>query len=93
MAAAKRDRGTMSVDLGACQGHGKCYGLAPKLFRPIDDDGHSEYIGGPIEDDQTAELAQRAQMACPEFAVRRELPSRGVTPSGQPTTEGEDEER
>ena len=31
----------VDVDLSRCVGHGKCYGVAPELMRPFDDEGHA----------------------------------------------------
>jgi ferredoxin len=58
----------INVDLSLCQGHGRCYGVAPKLFRPIDDDGHAEFY--PVDIDQSdLELGERAVVSCPEQAL------------------------
>lgn len=62
----------ITVDLELCQGHGKCYLLAPTAYAPIKDDdwGQAEPIVNPIEDDgallKQAELGARS---CPESAV------------------------
>ena len=60
------------VDPERCQGHARCYALAPELFE-IDDYGLSTVVGdGAVP----VELEERARLAianCPEFAVE-ELP-------------------
>lgn len=59
------------VDLGRCEGHGKCYMVAGELFDFEDDHGRAKYIGGPIteEDTEKWEQAQRAISSCPEEAL------------------------
>jgi ferredoxin len=56
------------VDPDRCQGHGRCYALAPELFS-VDDYGHSSVIGdGAVP----AGLERKARLAianCPELAV------------------------
>jgi ferredoxin len=59
------------VDLDRCEGHGRCYAIAPDLLEPFDDHGHSQFIGSPI-DPSDAELfnrADRAVQSCPEEAL------------------------
>jgi ferredoxin len=54
----------------ACQGHGRCYTLAPQLLSS-DDEGYVTISGGdPIEvPDDLRELAQDVEGSCPENAV------------------------
>ena len=55
------------VDQDKCQGHARCYGLAPELF-DVDDYGQSSVI----VDEVPPELAEKARLAvanCPEFAI------------------------
>jgi ferredoxin len=56
------------VDPDKCQGHNRCYSLAPELF-DVDDYGYATATGdGTVP----AELVGKAQLAaanCPEFAV------------------------
>ena len=58
----------IQVDPEKCQGHARCYGLAPELF-DIDDYGLSTVVGdGTVP----AELEERARLAianCPEYAI------------------------
>jgi ferredoxin len=63
--------GVIRVDLSLCQGHGRCYGAAPELFRPMDDDGHSEFFASPIDpaDEESIEAGELAIGTCPELAL------------------------
>lgn len=71
----------VKVDVRRCEGHGKCYRLAPDLFTPTTDHGHSKFIGEPIGPGDTQEkLAEDAIGLCPEFA----LSWKPVDPSGTP---------
>jgi ferredoxin len=56
------------LDRTACQGHGRCYSLAPGLF-DCDDDGYA-VVGQPGELDaaQVTEATLAAQ-SCPELAI------------------------
>jgi ferredoxin len=56
------------VDTDACQGHNRCYALAPELF-DVDDYGQAVVIG---TGDVPPELAEKARLAvanCPEYAI------------------------
>jgi len=51
-----------------CQGHNRCYSLAPELF-DVDDFGNAVVIG---TGDVAPELADKARLAvanCPEYAI------------------------
>lgn len=51
-----------------CQGHGRCYDLAPDLFGE-DEDGYSTLVGdGQVTADQLAD-ARLAVANCPESAI------------------------
>ena len=55
-------------DREKCQGHGRCYALAPDLF-DADDEGYSVLlVSGELADDQLA-AAQLAADNCPEYAI------------------------
>ena len=58
----------VSIDTEKCQGHGRCFALAPDLF-DLDDLGVSSVIGdGTVPLDR--ERAVRLVVAnCPEFAI------------------------
>ena len=54
------------VDPDKCQGHNRCYSLAPELF-DVDDYGYASAVG-----DVPPGLEEKAQLAaanCPEYAV------------------------
>jgi ferredoxin len=58
----------VEVDSGLCQGHNRCYALAPELF-DVDDYGNAVVIG---DGQVTAELEEKARLAvanCPEYAI------------------------
>ena len=56
------------LDNEACQGHGRCYALAPAVFEP-DDEGYAVLL---IEGEVPAEHHEAARLAadnCPEYAI------------------------
>lgn len=59
----------VSVDTGLCQGHGRCYGLAPAIF-DSDDEGYAVVVceGGLVPAGSEGD-AQLAADNCPEFAI------------------------
>ncbi|EIV92268.1 ferredoxin [Frankia sp. QA3] len=57
----------LTIDNTRCQGHGRCYDLAPELFTD-DDSGYGEVAVPDVPADRV-ELARRAAEACPERAV------------------------
>jgi ferredoxin len=61
----------VSVDQSLCEGHGKCYLVAPDLFRPMDDLGHAEFHGAAIDPSDGARVAEAngAIDACPAMAL------------------------
>ena len=58
----------LHLDAGICQGHNRCYALAPELF-DVDDYGQAVVVGdGTVR----ADLEDKARLAvanCPEFAI------------------------
>ena len=56
------------VDTELCQGHGRCYMLAPDLFE-ADDDGYSQPTDERAVPAELADQARRAFMNCPEDAI------------------------
>ena len=55
-------------DREKCQGHGRCYALAPELF-DADDEGYSiVVVSGELTEEQLA-AAQLAADNCPEYAL------------------------
>lgn len=66
----------VEIDSSKCQGHGRCYTLAPELF-DVDDEGYGIVRGvdvGPELD----QLADRAIAECPERAISRAARATGV---------------
>lgn len=59
------------VDLDRCEGHGRCYAIAPDLLGPMDDHGHAEFLaeGVDVTDAKLYERADRAVQSCPEEAL------------------------
>ncbi len=58
------------IDPEACQGHGRCYSLAPELFG-ADDDGFGTVLVDPIQPSGEGR-ARLAAANCPEQAISME---------------------
>ena len=58
---------TPTVDLDACNGHGRCYMTAPAIF-DCDDDGYPVVLAPAATADEVREL-ERAVANCPEKAI------------------------
>ena len=56
------------VDGDKCQGHNRCYAIAPTLF-DVDDLGYAHEIGDGIVPAELEEQARLAVMNCPEHAI------------------------
>ncbi len=59
------------VDADKCEGHNRCYALAPELLE-VDDYGYAKEIGDgavPVELEEKARLAAKN---CPEYAITLE---------------------
>jgi ferredoxin len=56
------------VDPGKCQGHARCYALAPELFS-VDDYGQSSVVGDGTVPAGIEEKARLAIANCPESAI------------------------
>jgi ferredoxin len=57
------------VDSEKCQGHNRCYAMAPGMFK-VDEYGYATPQGdGKLEDADDVELAERAVENCPERAI------------------------
>ena len=59
------------VDQDRCQGHGRCYALAPQVFEP-DDIGNGVEIGDGVVPPELEDVARRAVENCPEQAIELE---------------------
>jgi ferredoxin len=58
----------VQIDAGLCQGHGRCYDLAPALFGE-DEEGYGQVLGdGGVPPAREAD-ARRAALNCPEHAI------------------------
>jgi ferredoxin len=58
----------IAVDPDRCQGHARCYALAPELFN-VDDYGQSSVLGDGIVPPELEDRARLAIANCPEFAI------------------------
>lgn len=58
----------VSIDTSRCQGHGRCYDLAPEVFRE-DDEGYGEVLNGGVVPAGQEAAAQLGEANCPEHAV------------------------
>ena len=58
----------VSIDSSICEGHGRCYMLAPEIFE-ADEMGHGVVTKAQIEDPALEERALLAEQNCPEKAI------------------------
>ncbi len=58
----------VQIDPGRCQGHGRCYDLAPELFGD-DDEGYGQVKGDGTVPPGRENEARRAALNCPEHAI------------------------
>ena len=56
------------VDPEKCQGHNRCYALAPELF-DVDDLGNTFELNGGEVPPRLEDKARRAVANCPEYAI------------------------
>jgi ferredoxin len=56
------------VDPEKCQGHNRCYSLAPELF-DVDDFGYATAAGQGVVPPELEDKAKLAAANCPEYAV------------------------
>lgn len=56
------------VDVATCEGHGRCYALAPTLVE-VDEFGTSSVIGDGSVAPDDEELVRLIAANCPEFAI------------------------
>ncbi|MGW0806024.1 ferredoxin [Nonomuraea sp. NPDC002799] len=56
------------IDIDRCQGHGRCYDLAPGLFGE-DDEGYGQVIDGGLVPRGAEQVARLAVANCPERAI------------------------
>ncbi|HMC40660.1 MAG TPA: ferredoxin [Acidimicrobiales bacterium] len=58
----------VAVDPDKCQGHNRCYALAPELF-DVDDYGTASAKGDGVVPPELVDKARRAAANCPEYAI------------------------
>lgn len=56
------------IDSGKCQGHGRCYDLAPDLFAE-DEEGYGQVRGDGTVAEGQEQAARLAVANCPERAI------------------------
>ena len=59
---------SVHVDPEKCQGHNRCYALAPELF-DVDDLGNASERGDGLVPQALEDKARVAVANCPEFAI------------------------
>lgn len=58
----------IQVDSDKCEGHNRCYSIAPDLF-DVDDYGYATAAGDGVVPEGMEEKAQLAIDNCPEYAI------------------------
>lgn len=58
----------VKVDSDRCQGHNRCYAIAPELF-DVDDLGYATEIGDGTVPPELEDKARLAVANCPEHAI------------------------
>jgi ferredoxin len=58
----------VQIDPGRCQGHGRCYDLAPGLFGE-DGEGYGQVLGDGVGPPEAERDARLAVLNCPEHAI------------------------
>lgn len=58
----------VQINSELCQGHGRCYDLAPGLFG-ADEEGYGQVLGDGIVSEETEHDANLAVLNCPEQAI------------------------
>lgn len=56
------------VDPQLCQGHNRCYAIAPELFE-VDDEGNAAELNNGVVPAALEDKARLAVANCPEFAI------------------------
>ncbi|MEO3813469.1 ferredoxin [Sphaerisporangium sp. B11E5] len=56
------------IDPQRCQGHGRCYELAPELFGD-DEEGYGQVTGDGVVPRDEEQTARRVVANCPERAI------------------------
>jgi ferredoxin len=58
----------VQIDSDKCQGHGRCYDLAPDIFAD-DEEGYGQVVGDGMLTEDNADRARLAVANCPENAI------------------------
>jgi ferredoxin len=58
----------VQVDSEKCQGHNRCYALAPELF-DVDDLGNAIALNDGVVPEGLEDKARQAMANCPEYAI------------------------
>jgi len=58
----------VSIDDERCEGHGRCYAIAPQVFVP-DDLGNAQVVGDGTVAPEHEDTARLAVANCPEQAI------------------------
>jgi ferredoxin len=58
----------VEVNADLCQGHNRCYALAPELF-DVDDYGTAVVLGDGVVTPELEDKAKLAVANCPEYAI------------------------
>jgi ferredoxin len=69
LAAERNVQVKLQIDVGLCQGNGRCYDLAPDLFGD-DEEGYGKVLGDSVVPLEKEDDARRAVLNCPEHAIR-----------------------
>ena len=59
----------VQIDSERCQGHGRCYDLAPRLFGE-DDEGYGRVLGDGVVPSGQEREARLAVSNCPERVIK-----------------------
>jgi ferredoxin len=59
----------VKVDVVKCQGHNRCFALAPELF-DVDELGNAHEVGDGMVPAELVDKARLAAANCPEFAIQ-----------------------
>ncbi len=59
----------VKVDVDKCQGHNRCFALAPELF-DVDELGNAHEVGDGMVPAELVDKARLAAANCPEFAIQ-----------------------
>jgi len=58
----------VQISTNLCQGHGRCYDLAPAIFYE-DEEGYGQVLGDGVVSPERQDDARRAALNCPEHAI------------------------